>query len=295
MINFKIPKKVCSDFEGYSFFAKLNHDIEQCFIDKIIFDFVNNNWFEANLCSILGALINKAQNNLNDVELLRLNKGQEDIFSRNNFLAAMGGQKITDYNNTTIKYRKNSITEEKLIKKFLDDELINKPDFPKLSSAARNEIIRSIFEIYNNAVLHGDCNFIYSCGQFYPKKTPPRIDFTIVDLGNTIQSNVNNFLKRKLSGVESIIWALKEENTTKPLAKNIPGGLGFPIIRNFVKLNKGKVQIISSNGFWEFNKDKENSKELEFPFPGTIVNLEFNLDDASFYYLRSEIVEDIIF
>jgi len=108
---------------------------------------------------------------------------------------------------------------------------------------AKGEIIRSIFEIYSNAVLHGDCLNVYSCGQFYPRKTPPRIDFTIVDVGKTIKKNVNNFLQKELSGIDAIEWALAENNTTKPKEKNIPGGLGLKIICEFARLNNGKVHI----------------------------------------------------
>jgi hypothetical protein len=290
-----IPPKVCSDFNGYNFFSILHRKLEQLEFETIQLDFSNTTWFEANLCAALGALINSAENNLNQFVITGLNNAQEDIFSRNHFLASFGGLQIADINETTIKYRRNKLEEDKLIKEFLDRELINKPDFPKLSKAAKGEIIRSIFEIYSNAVIHGDCENVYSCGQFYPNKRPPRIDFTIVDVGKTIKKNVNDFLFDNLSGIEAIQWALQESNTTKPKVKNIPGGLGLKIICEFAKLNNGKVHIISSDGFWEFNRGVARSYTLDYLFPGTLVNLEFNLDDSSFYYLNNESPEEIIF
>ena len=92
-----------------------------------------------------------------------------------------------------------------------------------------------------------------------------------------------------------IQWALEENNTTKPIEKNIPGGLGFKIICDFARLNNGKVQIVSSDGCWQLIRGKEEAQSLSLPFPGTIVNLEFNLDDKSFYYLKDEKQEEIIF
>jgi hypothetical protein len=290
-----IPKRVASDFEGYSFLSRLNAELSVFFIEEIILDFKQNTWFEANLCAVLGAIINKAATNLNNISFQSIPYLLQSVFERNHFLAAFGGNKISDFNDTTIKYRRNKLSDEKLIREFLNGELLNKPDFPKLSDAAKKEIIRSIFEIYSNAILHGNCEDVFSCGQFYPQKTPPRIDFTIVDIGHTIKANVNDFLNKNFSGIEAIQWALEENNTTKPKEKNIPGGLGFKIICDFAHLNNGKVQIVSSDGCWQLTRGKEEAQSLPLPFPGTIVNLEFNLDDKSFYYLRDEKHEEIIF
>lgn len=295
MNRIEIPNKVCSDFEGYNFLSKLHHRLSQFEKDIIILDFSLNTWFEANLCAILGALINEAEKRFNQFRFESFSKKVEEIFMKNHFLASFGGFIISDSNDTTIKYRRNKMSDEKLIREFLNNELINKPDFPKLSDAAKKEIIRSIFEIYSNAILHGNSEFVFSCGQFYPTKKPPRIDFTIVDIGKTFKRNVSEYLKIQKSGIEAIQWALLENNTTKPKEKNIPGGLGLKIICDFAKLNNGKVQIVSSDGCWELNRGEENSYVLEKPFPGTLVNLEFNLDDKSFYYLKNEKQEDIIF
>lgn len=295
MRKFHVNSNVRSDFDGYNYLSTLNHQLESYEFEQILIDFSENNWFEANLCAVMGAILTESNKNFNDISLINLQNAQKSIFSRNHFLASFGGLKINDYNDTTIKYRRNQISDDKRIKEFLMSELINKPDFPKLSDAAKKEIIRSIFEIYSNAIIHGDCTDVYSCGQFYPNKRPPRIDFTIVDMGKTIQRNVNKFLGRELSGIESIKWALSDNNTTKPKEKNIPGGLGFNLIQKFVKMNKGKIQIVSSDGYWEYIKGNENFLTLDYPFPGTIVNLEFNLDDKSFYYLKEEKNSNIIF
>jgi hypothetical protein len=98
-----------------------------------------------------------------------------------------------------------------------------------------------------------------------------------------------------MSGIEAIEWAIKESNTTKPKDRNIPGGLGLKLICEFARMNNGKVQIVSSDGCWQLTRNNEERFTLDYPFPGTIVNLEFNLDDKSFYYLEEENEESIIF
>jgi len=290
-----LPKDICSNYIGYAFFIELINKTKDTFLEDIYLDFSETKWFEANLCAVLGAIINSLQFRLNNVELINLQANVERIFCRNHFLASFGGMILPDITETTIKYRKNKLTDEKLIKEFLDTELIQKSDFPKLSEVAQKEIARSIFEIYSNAIIHGNCDHVYSCGQYFPNKRPPRIDFTIVDLGRTIKVNVNEFLRTSMSGKESIEWAIEANNSTKPKHNKIPGGLGLKLILDFVRLNKGKIQIVSSGGYWEMNKGKINAAEFDNEFPGTLVNIEFNLDDRNFYYLKDEKVEDIIF
>ena len=294
-MRFQLPSRVCSDFEGYNYLASLNKLSSVLVFDTIVIDFKENTWFEANLCAILGALFSKAQDNFNNIKFENLPDKQRDILSRNHFLASFGGEKIEDFNNTTIKYRKNRLTDEKLIHHFLYNDLLGKQEFPKLSPLAHKEIERSIFEIFSNAILHGNCEFVYSCGQYFPRKAPPRIDFTIVDMGKSIKKNVCDFFGKEISGIDSIKWALKENSTTKPIEKNIPGGLGLKLICDFVKLNNGKIQIVSDTGCWQLNGNKEDSFVLNYPFPGTLVNLEFNLGDQSLYCLKEEEPESIIF
>ena len=96
-----------------------------------------------------------------------------------------------------------------------------------------------------------------------------------------------------LSGEEAIKWALKYGHTTK--TGNISGGLGLDIMFQFIQLNKGQVQIVSSDGYWKFSKDAFNSSNFDNAFPGTIVNINFNLSDESSYMLKEEISIDDIF
>jgi hypothetical protein len=294
-MKIKFPREICSDYVGYEFFVELHNRTKDKKFISFEFDFSHTTWFEANLCAILGSIINRLQTGFNEVVFLNLKENIADVFNRNHFRASFGGVKIPDSKETTIKYRKNKLTDEKLIKEFLYSELLQKREFPKLSPVAKREIARSIFEIYSNAIIHGDCEYVYSCGQYFPKKTPPRIDFTIVDMGKTIKMNVNEFLKTQKTGEESILWAVEANNSTKPKENNIPGGLGLKLITEFVELNYGKLQIISSDGFWELKKKKIEVNTFNYEFPGTIVNIEFNLDDKSSYSMKSEKVEDIIF
>ena len=97
----------------------------------------------------------------------------------------------------------------------------------------------------------------------------------------------------KLDSCESIKWALTEGNTTKE--GDQPGGLGLKLIKDFIQINKGKLQIVSQFGYYEFSMHGESYQELNYEFPGTCINIEINTNDSSNYCLQSELSSEDIF
>lgn len=284
----KIPYKVSSDYDGFNKLVKIHNQLKDIMFETVRFDFSNCSWFEANLSAVLGAICNDLLKNLNKIEFVNIKTSTKAILEKNEFLKHFGGDIIMDTYKTTIKYSRYQSNEHTLFKEYLDKELLSKEKMPKMSELLQKKINESIFEIFENAITHGNSKNVFSCGQYYPNKNPPRINFTTVDLGKTIKANVNKYLKKDLSSTETIEWAIDAKNTTK--IGNTPGGLGLKIIRKFLSINKGEIQIISANGFWQ--KDKNNSifvQKLDNYFAGTNVNLEFNLDDRFSYITKEEV------
>ena len=146
-----------------------------------------------------------------------------------------------------------------------------------------------IFEIIENAKTHSKTDFIYTCGQFFPKKKI--LAFTITDIGIGFKNNISQFFNRELSSIDAIRWVIKEYHTTK----NIPGGIGFSILKEFISFNKGKIQIISGDGFYQFYLGNEEFKTFSNSFSGSIINIEFNTDDKSSYDITDEnIMDDLL-
>ena len=291
MNKFIFPATIKSDTNGYKCFIELYQLTKEMIFDELILDFNKTSWFDANLLAILGSILNKVQSGLNDIQITNLKPHVSKVFSKNHFLSNFGGEKIEDYYGTTIKYKRFKSSEEKLFKVYLDNELLSKKALPKMTSALRKKINESIFEIFNNTIIHGNSKDIFSCGQYYPSDM--RLDFTIVDLGKTIKGNVSRYLQKKFSGSEAIEWAIEEGNTTK--TGDTPGGLGLSLIRSFLELNGGKIQILSADGYWYQRKDKSKSLVFDQRFDGTIVNLEFNINDQNEYCLASELKPEEIF
>lgn len=247
-----------------------------------------NGFFAANMSAALGGILDLFSRNLNNVKI-EANPRTETILQKNAFLSFFGRQRVTDYNHTTIQYQKLEPQDGKFFSKYVKDELLNRNELPTMSVLLKEKMAEKIHEIFVNAQMHSETTHIYTCGQFYPSKN--KIEFTIVDLGIGFKQKINSRFNSHLNSVQAIKWAVIDKNTTK----SVPGGIGLALLKEFISMNNGKMQIISDDGFYEFSNQGERIHQFDKPFPGTIVNLQFRTDDTSSYILQSELTVDDLF
>jgi len=289
---YKFRKDIESDFEGYQELIDFYHQTEKVFFDEVVVDFSNVFWFEANLCAVLGAILVELKSKLNNIKFIRLNDKIKNIFLRNDFLSYSSSEKLVNFGQTTIKYRKFDSEDEKYFMHYVNGELLSKSDLPKMTIQLKKKISESIFEIFVNSVSHSETILgIFTCGQYFPTKE--RIDFTIVDRGIGIKEKIRKEIGEKMQGDEAIAWALEERNTTRK--GDIPGGLGLKLIKEFIKLNEGRIQIVSNDGFCELSGNEVFQQVFNLTFPGTLVNIRFNIADTKRYKMSDEVDENEIF
>lgn len=293
-IEIKIPQSINSTYDGY---AKL-FEIFQCYLKPperlklIVTNFRGNTWFEANLLPIVYAFveygyvefqIDSGYDNQEDCQLHKL-------LIRNNFAKECFG----------LEYKpriKESVVPFKIFRasdtygfgSYIDSELVRY--FPNMETNVKRDLSIFVQELFGNAQIHGNCNKVYTCGQYYYKNH--KMDFTIVNLGITIKQNVYRFFGDLKLHVPNhcIEWAVEPEHSTK---RTNSGGIGLSLMRDFIFYNEGKYQIISGNEFWELNKKAVISKKFNNYFPGTIINIEIDQNDTNYYkYCETEIEEDL--
>lgn len=149
------------------------------------------------------------------------------------------------------------------------------PFIPALSSELNKKIVRNIWEIIQNALIHSDNKYgISVCGQFYPNRNYFEVAFS--DFGTGIPQKVSTFMKQKKfnNDCDYIEWSLQKGNSTlgKPNA-----GLGLYFLREFIRINQGNFQIISGNGFFgHINAPAEEKISLTDSIDGTLVNMRIN-------------------
>ncbi len=136
-------------------------------------------------------------------------------------------------------------------------------------------------ELINNVHNHSHSSIgAYVFCQYYSSQN--EIKLAVSDLGIGIPMSVNSFNKSKnqkeLSSRECVIWALKENMTTKSIPQNM--GKGLDIIKSFMgKTNltwKLYTNDVLMNGYPSGIKYEENP--ISF-FNGTLVQLNIKIDN----------------
>lgn len=279
-----------NNFESFQQLIRVYEKNKHKFFENIEVEF--SGFFAANLSAVLGAILDDFLERINNVELGKIPLDTEKILLKNDFLSYFGRERKFDNNHTTIKYQKLKPSDGKYFKNYVIDELIDghSSDLPKMSRGVKDRIIEAIYEIFANAQIHSGSEYIYTCGQFYPRRNS--INFTIVDVGVGFKHKINNRFNKNLSSEEAIAWAVEDSHTTKT---NVSGGLGLAILKEFVVMNNGKMQIISGDGFYQVTQNEIKSKTFEGEFPGTIVNLQFCTNDNNNYALKAEVDINNIF
>jgi hypothetical protein len=238
-------------------------------------------FFSANMSAPLGAILDllSIQNNV----IVKAAPDIRTILQKNGFLSFYGYPTVWDNNNTTIQYIRFKRSESDAFASYVNTQLLARPELPTLTPKAKMMIAQVIVEIFTNSVLHTQTNYIYTCGQFYPKKHC--IDFSIVDTGDGIRNTVNKHTGQNLNAIDAIKWALIDGNTTK---QGVPGGYGLTILQDFLRMNGGSLQIISNNGYYCHDNNSQFTRIFNAEFPGTALNLQIRTDDMNWYRLKSE-------
>lgn len=280
----KSLRNIKNNFASFQQLISIYDDTKDLFFDNI--EVVLNHWFAANMSAALGGILDRVAAEFNEISIICPNPDIERILLKNDFLSYYGHERIEDTHHTTIRFQKLKPTDGKFFNSYIVNELLARSELPKMSDAVKDKMAETIYEIFVNAQIHSNTDYIYTCGQFFPKDN--KIEFTIVDMGIGFKEKVNQRFDSNLSSVQAIRWAVQDRNTTK---ESVPGGIGLALLKEFVSKNNGKMQIVSDDGFYEIGRSNEQTGIFNGRFPGTIVNLQFRTDDISSYSLREEVTD----
>ena len=290
MYQLVIPHILKTDKNGFEFLAGMMPTVLDNIDDdkQLLVDFSECVEIDGNLSAVIGAILDKVLPSFKHVLVAPpRNKTVKKTLARNHFLRFWQVETNIEERENYVEYnrfKKDASSNE--FKKYIQEGLINKQKFPQHTDLAGEKIVESIFEIYANAVMHGKTEYVHSCGEYMTDKHV--LEMTIVDCGQTIPGNVKEFFEktnqRLIEDSDAIEWAFVSGNTTKTQT----GGLGLAIIKDFIGLNEGSIQVVSGRGFIEYKGTSVERFLLATPFPGTVVNMKFNFDDNKKYFMKSE-------
>ena len=269
-------------------FFEIEEKIKNDGLKYLTIDLFNVKHFDSNLFAVLSAKSVEYYNKGIQVKIANINKDLLKKLQPYNF-PLIDSKAKTD----NIKYAVFKRNQFAKFNNYISNIFAQKSyNLPQMSNALKMKIIDGLGEVFGNVFMHTESETVFFCGQV-TFGTSKRLDITIVNIGRTIKENVKDFclITGKPLPCNCIEWCAINGNTTK-LEKT--GGLGLTILKEFVIKNNGKMQILSDNEYWESGKSEKSKNMGKYQFNGTIVNVEFNLNDKNSYKLISEIdVNDI--
>jgi anti-sigma regulatory factor (Ser/Thr protein kinase) len=158
----------------------------------------------------------------------------------------------------------------------------------RLSEDLQAAIIGKVWEIYTNAFEHAESPIgVMNCGRYDKKRH--RLHLCVMDFGIGIPDNVR---KHKpgitIDSGSAMRWAFLNGSSTKADAVGYSRGLGLHILKEFIRVNKGKLEVYSNDGFVRIKSQSEIYRRTTARFPGTLVNITLEADER-FYCFGYEV------
>ncbi|WP_124949634.1 ATP-binding protein [Sulfuriferula thiophila] len=274
-------RNIHSTYTDYEQIAQFYDEHKDALFDDIPLSL--SQWFDANMAAPLGAVLDLLEGNLNDIVFNHIDSSIKSILQKNGFLSHFGFAQQVDVHGTTIQYQKMKPTDGRYFREYVAAQFLHRHELPNMSDGLRKKMTEAMLELFVNAQIHSETKHIYTCGQFFPARHT--IVFSIVDIGIGFAEQFRRRFSKKISAVDAIRWAVEDRHTTK---LNIPGGIGLALLREFVSLNNGLLQIVSHDGFYQYDRTGEKVHTLNKPFPGSIVSVLFRTNDRRNYSLLGE-------
>jgi hypothetical protein len=246
-------------------------------------DFSSCKFLKQNAVAFLGGLIEHVRNNGGKVyiDVDSIPWRVRDNLEKNGFLTTYSDYYFPheiDIGNT-VPYRRDRDQNRVGLIDYLENEWLGR-GWVSLDTRLKEEIICKVLEMYENAWEHANSVIgVYTCGQHFPNMS--ELKLTIVDFGVGIPFNVRKFLKNEtLEAHKCIEWALEPGASTKASVDNVSRGLGFQVLIEYIQTkNKGRLQLLSENGYAVVHPRGKKTYRIDSSFKGTIVNITFQCDD----------------
>ncbi len=255
----------------------------------VVFDFSGCNFLGPTAVVVLGAIF--AEMRKNGIKFIINWASMSRKVLAN--LCQNGFAKSQNYSHSpwvgnSVPYRQDVEGNPNEIISHLTEKWLNKA-WINFSDKLRNAIAGRVWEMYANAFEHSKaaCG-VFSCGQYF--HTKKELVLSVVDFGVGIPEKIRSFLVQRgpnaFSDADCLKWAFESGNTTEVKA-NIPRGLGLDLLREFVYLNHGSLEIYSGNGYAVVNEKGLSFINRVSRFQGTLVQLKIVCDDRV-YRFKSE-------
>ena len=200
-------------------------------------------------------------------------------FQQNGFSQIFGGPAASAVGHT-VPYREDLRQNADGIARYLQQSWLGR-GWMNISPLLTDAIVGRVWEIYANAFEHGHSDVgVVTCGHHY--QATKELGLTVVDFGVGIPANVREYLGKRVPAAVALQWAFQRGTTTK--RDDTSRGIGLDLLKEFVKLNDGRLEFYSHNGQAHITRSQEAFSDLPVGFHGTLVTITFQCDGLRYRF-----------
>lgn len=257
------------------------------YFEEVRFDFSRCHFLRPNAVAFLGGLArliaSRQGTAIFDWDTLRDSAIKMNL--RQNGFAGMFGQPYSGWTGHSIPYREDGFQDVNAIMDYLTDSWLGR-GWVQVSPRLRDAIVGRMWEIYNNAFEHSGSEIgVFSCGQHFPQQN--ELYLSVVDFGQGIPAKVRNYLSSdsragQLTAAGCLRWAFQRGNSTD--RAGVARGLGLDLLKEFVRLNHGKLEVYSNEGYVVIDQNGERFENRSASFEGTVFYVTLRCDEALYRF-----------
>ncbi len=267
------------------------------YFEDVRFDFSLCGFLRPNAVTFLGGLARLIESRWGSVvfDWSTLSDGAVRTNLRQNGFAGMYGLASKRWEGNSIPYREDKTLDMNGIMDYLTYNWIGK-GWMHVSDRLRDAIAGRMWEIYNNAFEHSGTEIgVFTCGQHFPANN--ELVLSVVDFGQGIAANVRNYLSQdaraeKINAAACLRWAFQPGTSTRP--NGVARGIGLDLLKEFVRVNHGKLEVYSNEGYAIINESGGRFENRSISFEGTIFHITLRCDER-LYQFADEAQDDMPF
>lgn len=279
----EMPRDLNINKNTFSFLSELQHAIINTTSTRIILDFCNCKFSHAIFTSFIGALLHIASENGKTVVYRSAHESAvQKYLKRSGLYNYIVNDEISYINDNAIPFRCINMDDEQ-IQAYIDNILALAPI--TLSSTGYELMFKNLYEIFNNSSEHSNAKCgVYGCGHWMPTKK--QLVFSLYDTGIGIPMHIKNRINYSFSSAVAIKWAPTAGNSTEQLTGGIPRGLGLSDLKEFVRLNKGTLNIFSNDIYYNYQNGIESIEQFQTSILGTFIGIVIKADYDHIYIAK---------
>jgi hypothetical protein len=265
------------------------------YFGEVMFDFSECYFLRPNAVAFLGGLARLIESRMGEVvfDWSTLQNKAVMMNLRQNGFAETFGDPTPGWSGNSIPYREDGVLDQDVIMDYLTLHWLGR-GWVQVSPRLRDAIAGRMWEIYNNAFEHAGSQIgVFSCGQYFRNKK--ELILSVVDFGQGIAANVRNYLitdprAANLSSAACLHWAFQQGTTTRP--NGAPRGVGLDLLKDFIRVNHGKLEVYSNEGYGIIDHMGERFENQSISFEGTLFHITLQCD-ARYYQFANEVSKNL--